>query len=177
MKKIIFIIIVFIISIFVYINVNAEIVIPNNAIRIRVLANSNNVIDQNIKKEVSNYVSEYMYVKLKDVKDVGEANIIINDSISDLNDKIKDIFNKNNYDMNYSINFGDNYFPDKSYKGVLYKKGIYKSLVISIGNAEGDNWWCVLFPPLCLLEADELDTGEVEYKTIISEMIEKYFRH
>ena len=177
MKKIIFIIIVFIISIFVYINVNAEIVIPNNAIRIRVLANSNNVIDQNIKKEVSNYVSKYMYVKLKDVKDVGEANTIINDSISDLNDKIKDIFNKNNYDMNYSINFGDNYFPDKSYKGILYKKGNYKSLVISIGNAEGDNWWCVLFPPLCLLEADELDTGEVEYKTIISEMIEKYFKH
>ena len=177
MKKIIFIIIVFIISIFVYINVNAEIIIPNDAIRIRVLANSNNVIDQKIKKEVSNYVSKYMYVRLKNVKDVGEANIIINDSISDLNNKIKDIFNKNNYDMNYSINFGDNYFPDKSYKGILYKKGNYKSLVISIGNAEGDNWWCVLFPPLCLLEADELDTGEVEYKTIISEMIEKYFRH
>ena len=177
MKKIIFIIIVFIISIFVYINVNAEIIIPNDAIRIRVLANSNNVIDQNIKKEVSNYVSKYMYVKLKDVKDVGEANTIINYSISDLNDKIKEIFNKNNYDMNYSINFGDNYFPDKSYKGILYKKGNYKSLVISIGNAEGDNWWCVLFPPLCLLEADELDTGEVEYKTIISEMIEKYFKH
>lgn len=177
MKKIIFVIIVFIISIFVYINVNAEIIIPNDAIRIRVLANSNNVVDQNIKKEVSEYVSKYMYVKLKDVQDVNEANIIINDSISDLEDKIKNIFAKNNYNMGFSIDFGDNYFPDKSYKGVLYKEGNYKSLVISIGEAKGDNWWCVLFPPLCLLEADELDTGEVEYKTIVSEMIESFFRH
>ena len=77
--------------------------------------------------------------------------------------------------MDYKINFGKNHFPDKEYKGVVYNEGDYESLVVYIGEASGDNWWCVLFPPLCLLEADEADTGEVEYKSIVGEMLDKIF--
>lgn len=175
MKKTIFVILIIIISIFVYINVNAEVVIPGDAIRVRVVPNSNSVIDQDMKKKISDYVSNYMYLKLKDTSDVEEAYKIINDSLDDLNKGIEDIFEKNHYDMNFKINFGENHFPDKSYKGVIYKEGDYESLVVYIGEAKGDNWWCVLFPPLCLLEADESDTGEVEYKSIVGEMIDKIF--
>jgi stage II sporulation protein R len=175
MKKIIFVILIIIISIFVYINVNAEVIIPGDAIRVRVVPNSNSVVDQNMKEKVSDYVSNYMYLKLKNVTDVDEAYEIINGSIDELNDSISEIFDDNNYDMDFKINFGKNHFPDKSYKGVIYKEGDYESLVIYIGEAKGDNWWCVLFPPLCLLEADEADTGEVEYKTIVGEVIDKIF--
>lgn len=175
MKKIIIVIVIILISIFVYINVNAEVIIPGDAIRVRVVPNSNSVVDQNMKEKVKNYVSNYMTLKLNGVMDINEARDIINDSLGDLNNDIGEMFIDNNYDVDFEINFGDNYFPDKAYKGVIYKEGKYESLVVYIGEAKGDNWWCVLFPPLCLLEADESDTGEVEYRSLISEVIDKIF--
>ena len=80
---------------------------------------------------------------------------------------------ENNYNISYNLNFGQNYFPKKDFKGITYDAGYYESVVVNLGKAEGDNWWCVLFPPLCLLEAEESD--EVEYKFFVKELIEKYF--
>ena len=175
MKKIIFIILILIISIFVYVNVNADIIIPGDAIRVRVVPNSNSVIDQNMKEKVKNYVSNYMSLKLDGVTDIDEARNIINDSLDEINANIKEMFIKNGYDMDYYVSFGNNYFPNKVYKGVIYNEGEYESLVVYIGEAKGDNWWCVLFPPLCLLEADESETGEVEYRSIVKELLDNIF--
>ena len=142
MKRTIFVILIIIISIFVYVNVSADVIIPKDAIRVRVVPNSNSVVDQNM---------------------------------DELNQDIEKMFQDNDYDMDFTINFGENHFPDKAYKGVIYNEGDYESLVVYIGEASGDNWWCVLFPPLCLLEADENDTGEVEYKTLVGEVLDKIF--
>lgn len=175
MKKLIFVIILIIISIVLYVNVNASVIIPEDAIRVRVVPNSDSVIDQEMKDKVKNYVSNYMMIKLNGINDVDEARNIINDNIDELNNNISDIFKDNNYNYDFKIVFGDNYFPDKVYKGVIYNEGNYESLVVYIGEAKGDNWWCVLFPPLCLLEASESETGEVEYRSIVKDMIEKIF--
>ena len=80
-----------------------------------------------------------------------------------------------NYDTEFTINFGNNYFPDKEYKEVLYEKGYYESLVVTLGKGEGDNWWCVLFPPLCLLEAEDNNSSDVEYQLFVVKMLEKIF--
>ncbi len=175
MKKLIFVIILIIISIVLYVNVNASVIIPEDAIRVRVVPNSDSVIDQEMKDKVKNYVSNYMMIKLNGINDVDEARSIINDNINELNNNISNIFKDNNYNYDFKIVFGDNYFPDKVYKGVIYNEGNYESLVVYIGEAKGDNWWCVLFPPLCLLEANESETGEVEYRSIVKDMIEKIF--
>ena len=60
----------------------------------------------------------------------------------------------------------------KDYVGVKYPEGEYESLVITLGEGKGDNWWCVLFPPLCLVEAEE--HTDVEYKFFVKEIIDKY---
>ena len=67
-----------------------------------------------------------------------------------------------------------NYFPEKEYHGVNYESGNYESLVITLGNGIGNNWWCVMFPPLCLLEAKNENTDEINYKFYVQEIIEKY---
>ena len=67
-----------------------------------------------------------------------------------------------------------NYFPKKVYKGIIYEEGEYESLVITLGSGQGDNFWCVLFPPLCLLEGNN-DTEDVTYQFFVKEMLEKYF--
>ena len=101
-----------------------------------------------------------------------EARKIIKDNINELDSNVKKVLEKEKYNKNYTISYGQNYFPEKEYKGVKYKEGYYESLVITLGEGEGNNWWCVLFPPLCLVEAEEAD--EVEYKFFIKELIDKY---
>ena len=109
MKKVIFIILIIILFIFVYVNVNASVIIPGDAIRVRVVPNSNSVIDQSMKEKVKNYVSNYMMLKLDGVTDVKEARDIINDNIKEVNDNIKELFDKNDYDMDFYVSFGNNY--------------------------------------------------------------------
>ena len=58
---------------------------------------------------------------------------------------------------------------------IKYKEGNYESLVVTLGDGSGDNFWCVLFPPLCLLEAEDTN-NEVEYKFFVKELIDKYLK-
>ena len=166
-----------IIMFFVYSNnkVDAEVIIPDGAIRVRVIANSNSLYDQSIKMKVKDYTEKNISTLLLSVTDIDEARDIINSNISSLNNGIDNIFNDNNYNMDYNVNFGNNYFPDKEYKGVIYKEGEYESLVVTIGKGQGDNWWCVLFPPLCLLEGKDNNSSDVEYKSFVKEMLDRIF--
>ena len=151
-----------------------DIVIPSDAIRLRVIANSNEVNDQYMKKEVQKLIEQEIKETMQDVKSITQAREIINNKITDFKTKITKLFEEKKYQEKYTINYGDNYFPQKEYKGITYKEGQYESLVITIGNGEGNNWWCVLFPPLCLLEAEE--TTDVEYKFKVVELIKNIIR-
>lgn len=178
MKKIILIVITVIVAFLVYVNVNAEvdeIVIPEAAIRVRVIANSNSIHDQSMKMKVKEKIEQTISPMLIDVDNVEEARDIISEQIGQLESDIEVLFDEEEYDKEVMINFGDNYFPEKDYKGVHYEAGAYESLVVTIGEGEGDNWWCVLFPPLCLLEAEDSDTSDVEYQFFVTKMLDKIF--
>lgn len=174
MKKIILIILTLVIMSLIYNETKAEtIIIPSTAIRLRVIPNSNSYLDQNMKNKVKNYLEENTYQLLKDTDNIEEARNLITENIPIIEDNIDNLFAQNNYDMDYEINYGYNYFPDKEYRGIKYDEGYYESIVISIGKAEGDNWWCVLFPNLCLVDLNEKD--DVEYRSWVSEIINKIF--
>lgn len=173
-RKLILIILTIVTIYVVYNNVKAEeIVIPNTAIRLRVIPNSNNLLDQEMKAKVKEYLEANLYKNFANVNDIDEARIMINNNIPKIEEDITSIFNENNYDMNFKVKYGNNYFPEKEYKGITYIEGYYESLVVEIGEAKGDNFWCVLFPSLCLLETEE--TTEVEYKLGVLELINKIF--
>lgn len=176
MKKVIFVIISIIVMLLVYVNVNAlEISIPGSAIRFRVVANSNSFEDQSMKMLVKEYIDDYLATKMVNVNNVDSARGIIEGELDNIDEGIQEIFKVNNYDESFVISYGNNFFPKKLYKGVIYDEGSYESLVITIGDGDGDNWWCVLFPPLCLLEAQESDLDEVEYQFFVKSLIEKIF--
>lgn len=172
-KKFIFIVLIIMIIYFVGKTTAGAIKIPDESIRIRVIANSNSDYDQQMKLKVSNNLQKEIYTLLKDAEDVDTARRIIKDNMNTLDNSVRTTLLKNNYNISYNINFGQNYFPEKEFKGIIYDEGYYESVVVSLGEGAGDNWWCVLFPPLCLLEAEESD--EVEYKFFVQELIEKYF--
>ncbi len=172
MKKTI-ILILSIISIYIFIGYKfSDIEIPEEALRIRILANSNSDYDQSVKNNVKEEIQDYVYNLLKDTKDINEARKIINSNLNSISLLTSKNLESQNYNLPFKINFGLNYFPKKEYKGIKYKEGYYESLLITLGSGKGDNWWCVLFPPLCLLEAEE--STEVEYTTVVSEILKKY---
>ena len=174
MKKIILISLVILVGILLYKeNQKDTIVIPDSAIRLRVIPNSNSSYDQKMKIKVKDYLENNTYQLLKETKNIEQARNTIKENIPDIKDNIDNIFIENDYNMNYDINFGYNYFPEKEYRGIEYQEGYYESLVISIGKAEGDNWWCVLFPNLCLVDLENKDNNE--YKLWVIETINKIF--
>lgn len=145
-----------------------EILIPDYAIRFRVIANSNTVEDQTLKLQVKDAVENKLDVLMQNAKTSEEAKRIMEENL----EEIKNIVG--NYTQDAQIVFGQNYFPEKTYKGVTYPSGNYESLVITLGSGTGENWWCIMFPPLCLLEAKENKTSDVKYSFYIKEVLDKY---
>lgn len=174
MKKTIFIFFLIIIIYMVIGNVIAKNnLIPDDAIRIRVIANSDSDYDQQIKLKVKDKVQSDMYNILKDTKTIDEARKEINSNLKYVESDIYKVLEKENYKLPFEINFGLNYFPKKEFKGITYDEGYYESVVVTLGEGLGQNWWCVLFPPLCMLEAEE--STDVEYTTMVKTIIDKYF--
>ena len=171
MKRKIFLIIFGLIIVSVYSQNQTEILIPDSSIRLRVIPNSNEAKDINIKEQVKDYLETDIYTILKDTNNIETARNIINTNIPNIESNINNIFKDNNYNIPYQVNFGYNYFPEKTYQGKTYEAGDYESLVIYIGEAKGDNWWCVLFPNFCLIDINE----DTEYKSYFKELINKIF--
>lgn len=154
-------------------NTEEKVIIPKEAIRFRVIANSNTNEDQTLKKEVSSAIKkDFLDIALNSTKESIKKDIAKN--IPKLNLIVENVLIKNNSKDKYNINYGINYFPKKEYKGVTYPAGEYESLVVTLGDGLGENFWCVLFPPLCMIDTEEY-IEEVEYKSFIKESIEKYF--
>lgn len=175
MKKIIIVVLI-IIGIFAYNRKVDKVMIPDEAIRFRVIANSDSKIDQNNKIIVRNNLEKEIVKDLSVSNDINEARTILKTNMNNYEKTVKKTLKDNNIDTDFTINYGYNYFPEKEYKGVKYNSGKYESVVVTLGNGLGKNWWCVLFPPLCLLEAEEENTEEVEYKFFVKELIDKYFK-
>lgn len=164
MKKIV----IFLFFVILYMSMltkNNNVLIPSNSIRIRIIANSNDINDQQTKYMIKEEITKEIYPKLENVSNYSDAKEIINNSMEDINNIIR------KYTNDFSIYFGNNYFPKKEYKGVMYKEGNYESLVIKLGDAKGKNFWCVLFPPLCMI--DESKLNDVSYSFLVNELLNK----
>ena len=145
-----------------------KIIIPKDSIRFRVIANSNDSNDQQLKKKIVNNLSkELVKINNSSIKDTRKS---IKEKLPLFTDIVDKTLKENNSDKVFNINYGKNYFPEKTYKNVVYEEGEYESLVVKLGEGKGKNFWCVLFPPLCFV-----DEENKEYKSIIKELIDKYF--
>lgn len=167
MKKIIIILFAFSL-LFIFNKKEEDILIPNNAIRFRVVANSNSIEDQNEKMIIKQKIEKEVYNLISSANNVLEVKDILTNNMDKIDSIVK------NYNVHYNISYGNNYFPTKNYKGIMYPAGNYDSLVITLGKGAGSNFWCVLFPPLCLLDNEKEDVGEVEYKFYVKKLLDKF---
>ncbi len=146
-------------------NMQEDMIIPKESIRYRIIANSNELQDQMLKLNIKNEINKEIFPVIESAKSLTESRNLIKNNL----DLIEKTVSK--YTDDYSVSFGNNYFPQKNYKGINYESGNYESLVISLGEGMGDNWWCVLYPPLCLI--DDENTSNTEYTTLIKEVLNK----
>ncbi|WP_167261974.1 stage II sporulation protein R [Alkalibacillus almallahensis] len=123
------------------------VVIPDEAIRLRILADSNSEKDQAEKRQIRDEVSEQITEWVETLTSIDKARATIKQNLPE----IEAIVDQNTEDS-VSVEFGEVMFPDKVYDRFVYPAGEYEAILITLGEGEGDNWWCVLFPPLCFVE-------------------------
>lgn len=175
MKKIMIVLILLTIAFLISNGKSTEVLIPKEAIRFRVIANSNTKIDQMNKRKITSNLEQDLSNLLKDSNSLVQTRMTLKNNIGKFQTNIEQTLKENNIHEDYTIDYGNHYFPAKKYKGVTYPEGEYESLVVTLGNGAGENFWCVLFPPLCLLEAEEGENDEVEYSSFVKEVLDKYF--
>ena len=127
--------------------------LADNLIRLHVIANSDSPEDQALKLKVRDGILEYMKNSLKESRDIEETKYIINMNLSKIEELARAEILKNNRDYSVKAVLGTYAFPTKLYGDITLPAGNYQALRIEIGKAEGANWWCVLFPPLCFVDA------------------------
>ena len=120
-----------------------------------VVANSDSDEDQALKLKVRDGVIEVVTPVVKECKTQEEAIKAIEGAMPDIEARAKEVLALEGYDYSVRILLGEEYYPTKTYETCAFPEGEYVSLRVLIGEGEGQNWWCCLFPPLCLSAATE----------------------
>lgn len=126
--------------------------LAEQVVRFHVLANSNSSDDQALKLLVKNAVLEYMSEPLARCETASEAVEILDKNTSSIIRVARQVIEENGYSYSVTAGIEEVYFPVKSYGDVTFPAGMYTAYRIIIGEGDGNNWWCVLYPPLCFID-------------------------
>lgn len=128
-------------------------VIPKEAVRLRILANSDSDKDQALKRKVRDEVKAKIDGWVADLTSFEEARKVIQSHIPEIEKTVENTLKREGSKESFQVKFSKNVkFPTKVYGNFIYPAGEYEAVLITIGEGEGANWWCVLFPPMCFLD-------------------------
>lgn len=168
-----FILLIFLLSTFITVSAISYVSavsqnISNSVFRLHVIANSDSDEDQNLKYIVRDNLINYMNKLTENITSKDEAIKLAKEHETDFYRIAKQTIEDNGYDYDVKIEIGNSYFPTKYYGDISLPAGYYDALKVEIGNSAGQNWWCVMFPPLCFVD---MSTGIVpeESKQTIKE--------
>ena len=126
--------------------------IANNVFRLHVIANSNSEQDQNLKYIVRDEILKYINSNSAQFNSKNELIIFLNNNMNNIQKIAENTIYENGFNYSVKIESGNFPFPTKSYGDISFPAGFYDGLKVKIGKAEGKNWWCVMFPPLCFVD-------------------------
>ncbi|WP_297435314.1 stage II sporulation protein R [uncultured Clostridium sp.] len=168
MKKIILGIVSLVILIGGFIAINGNSVqvtsmegISEKIIRFHVLANSDSDKDQELKLKVRDEVIGYMTPILNESKSLNESRELLLSNQEKVIEIAKEVIKKEGYDYDVNVELAMTNFPVKTYGNVTLPQGEYEAFRVLIGEAKGENWWCVMFPPLCFID---MSKGQISYE-------------
>ncbi|MCA0988982.1 stage II sporulation protein R [Guptibacillus algicola] len=137
-------------------------IIPDEAIRLRILANSNSDDDQIVKRRIRDEVNESINTWVADLTSIEASRTVIKGHLKEIEAIVKKELDAIGSNEAFKVEFDEVAFPTKLYGDFVYPAGNYEAVLITIGEGLGDNWWCVLFPPLCFLDFSNGDAVQAE---------------
>lgn len=143
--------------------------ISNKLIRFHVIANSDNESDQALKLQIRDKVLQYISPKLNNSESIEESRKILDVENENILNIAKEVINENGYNYDVESTLSKEYFPVKTYGNITLPQGKYEAYRIIIGSGEGQNWWCVMFPPLCFVDVTK---GSIAYEETEKQMKE-----
>lgn len=138
-------------------------------LRIHVRANSNLEQDQLIKYELKDKIVAYLTPYVADLHTKSQAISFLNGKISSLEDVCNNSLKSKGFNYKAKVEIKTEYFPTRVYEEVTLEAGYYDSIIVSLGEAKGENWWCVVYPPLCFVKS-----APIKYRSKILQIIEKF---
>ncbi len=126
--------------------------IADSVFRLHVIANSDSKEDQELKLKVRDELLSYMNIISKDSTSKQEAMQIANEHKEEFTQIAEKVIKENGYNYTVNVQIGKADFPTKYYGDITLPAGTYDALKVQIGEAKGQNWWCVMFPPLCFVD-------------------------
>jgi stage II sporulation protein R len=136
--------------------------IPEQSIRLRIIANSDSPQDQSLKRQVRDDINAYLSEKVIGSNSMKEARMQIEEELPELQKIVNNTIAQTGYEYTSKVEMGTVPFPTKMYGQYVYPAGDYEALRVTIGNGLGQNWWCVLFPPLCFVDISTGDAVRAE---------------
>ena len=146
--------------------------LSDKILRLHVIANSDADADQNIKYEVRDSIIFHLQNSLKHASSLQDAEKILQSQKSYIQETAEKTVRNHQYDYEVNIYLEDRYFPAKQYGDLTFPPGTYRALCVEIGEAQGRNWWCVLFPCLCFVDGTTAVVPEQSKERLQSELSE-----
>ena len=143
-------------------------------LRIHIRADSNNQADQDVKYLVKNAVVNYLAPHLANATTKDKAMQIVSSQLENLKDVCDKTLQNNGFSYSSNVKLCQEAFPDRSYNGITLPQGVYDALIIELGSATGNNWWCVVYPPLCFIGTENNSTNTIVFKSKLVEIVNQW---
>ncbi len=140
-------------------------------LRIHVRANSNSDEDQAVKYKVKDEVVKFITPYAAQCTDKQTAMQVVEKIIPQIEKTCDRVLAENGFNYTARAQVRQEKFPTRTYGEVTLESGIYDALIVELGTGTGDNWWCVIYPPLCFTATN----GNVQYRSVIYDIINKFF--
>lgn len=174
MKRII-VILVLIVAVIVGASLMPEKEIKYDYLRLHIRANSNAEVDQAVKYIIKDKMVEFLTPHLASVASKEKAIEIIENYSPAIKSLCFDILQAKGFNYSVNIRIANEFFPARTYINTTLDSGYYDAVIVELGKAEGDNWWCVMYPPLCFVNKNE-NLNQIKYKSIIAKWWNKMFK-
>jgi stage II sporulation protein R len=176
-KKIILLLSLFILTftyiVYPYIENEVKEGFKNELIRFHIRANSDMEEDQALKLKIRDEILKEMKMKFKDTETIEESREVIEANMMEMKSITEGVIEKEGKDYEVNISLGQDNFPTRKYGNLVLPAGEYETLLITLGEGKGQNWWCVMFPPLCFVDISHSVAYNLEKEIEVEQEVEK----
>ncbi len=148
--------------------------LKENILRLHIIANSDSEADQALKLKVRDAVLSVGSEKLESVDNIKDAITVADGNVDEYLKAAKQVIKENGYNYNVTAEIKKTYFSTRVYESFTLPAGEYEALQIIIGEGKGKNWWCVMYPAVCLTSAARLDNAVSDSAAVVAEGSERF---